>query len=363
MATRGVNTGERIHLDGSEGEGGGQILRTALSASLITGRPFEIVRIRARRKQPGLRPQHLACVRGAEAITGGAASSEGAQVGAERLVFEPAPVKAGDYLLEIGTAGSTPLLLQCLFYPLVLAGGGSLTLKGGTHLPHSPTYHYLSWIWAPTMAAYGLPVDLRLRYAGFYPKGAGEVSAHLLPRTEPPLRVELPARGTLQEVHVTSFVGGLSFDIAERQAKSAVALLRGKGIPSQVEKLPLPVTVSVGTSVFVRAQFEHTAAGFSALGERGRRAEEVGEDAASQLSAFMETAGALDEHLADQILVPAALLAGGLLGPVRGQTRFTTSRVTDHLLTNARVLERFFDVVVAVDAASGEVRVAARGEG
>ncbi|MBX5483595.1 MAG: RNA 3'-phosphate cyclase [Myxococcaceae bacterium] len=357
MAARGVTRGDFIHLDGSEGEGGGQILRTALSASLITGRPFEIVRIRARRRPPGLRPQHLACVRGAEAITGGVATSEGAAVGTDRLIFRPGPVKAGDYLLEIGTAGSAPLLLQCLFFPLALAGGGTLTLRGGTHLPHSPAYHYLSWIWAPTMAAFGLIADLQLRYAGFYPKGAGEVVARILPRREPPTRVDLPARGTLQEVHVTSFVAGLSSDIAERQARAALALLRGRGIPSQVEKLPLPATVAVGTTVFVRAQFEHTAAGFSALGARGRPAEEVGEDAARQLAAFMETAGALDEHLADQILIPAALLAGGILGPLRGETRFSTSRVTDHLVTNARVLERFFEVAIAVDAASGQVRV------
>lgn len=347
--------GEVVKLDGSEGEGGGQILRTALSLSLITGRPFEITRIRANRKPPGLRAQHLACVRGAEAISG--ATSEGASVGASELRFTPAPARAGDYLLEIGTAGSTPLLLQCLFFPLVLAGGGTLTLRGGTHLPKSPTYHYLCWIWAPTMAAFGLHAEMQLRAAGFYPKGAGEIVARIHQSADPaPERVELPARGTIHDVHVTSFVAGLPFHIAERQANAAVAHLREQGIHCEAEKLPMPATISVGSTVFVRAQFEHTAAGFSALGERGRPAEEVGRDAAEQLSDFMASGGALDEHLADQLLLPAALLAAGQLGPTRGSTRFTTSRVTDHLTTNARVLERFLPVAISIGA-DGEVHL------
>ena len=344
-----------VELDGSEGEGGGQILRTALSMSLITGRPFEITRIRAHRRPPGLRPQHLACVRGAEAISGG--RSEGAHVNAERLVFEPGPTRAGDYELDVGSAGSTPLLLQCLFFPLAVAGGGSFILRGGTHLPHSPTYHYLSWIWAPTVAAYGLGIDLQLRYAGFYPQGGGELHATVAPPGEAPSRVDLPARGTLRDVHVTSFVGGLPFHIAERQAKAAVTSLREHGIHCEAEKLPLPTMRSVGTTVFVRAQFENTAAGFSALGERGRRAEEVGQDAAAQMVDFMQSPGALDEHLADQILIPAALLAAGRLGAgTPGETLFTTSRVTEHLTTHARVLERFLPIRIEVSP-SAEIRV------
>lgn len=347
-------TDDLVLLDGSEGEGGGQILRTALSLSLITGRPFCIEKIRANRKPSGLRPQHLACVRGASAISDG--ESRGAAVGASELTFRPGRTRPGDYLLEVGTAGSTPLLLQCLFFPLALAGGGTLSLRGGTHLPHSPTWHYLSWIWAPTMAAFGLKSELQLVAAGFYPQGAGEIVARIPPPAAAPEKVDLPARGTLRDVHVTSFVGGLPFPIAERQASAATAVLREHGILCEVEKLPLKVTASVGTTVFVRAQFENTAAGFSALGERGVRAEDVGRDAASQLVAFMASAGALDEHLADQILVPAALLAAGHLGAHAGTTRFTTARVTGHLTTNARVLERFLPVTIAITEA-GEVTV------
>ncbi|MCP3103899.1 RNA 3'-phosphate cyclase [Myxococcus sp. K15C18031901] len=343
-----------VRLDGSEGEGGGQILRSALSLSLITGRPFHLTRLRARREPSGLRPQHLACVRGAEALGG---TSEGASVGASELSFTPSPVRAGDYLVEVGTAGSTPLLFQCLVYPLALAGGGRLTLRGGTHLPHSPSFHYLATVWQPVARAYGLPVQLTMPHAGFYPEGAGEMVAEVGAPQEPPLLVELPARGMLREVHVSSFVGGLPFGIAERQSRAAVVALRERGILAEAENRPLPVSRSTGTVTFVLAQFEHTIAGFTALGERGRPAEDVGREAGEELVRFMETGGALDEHLADQILLPAALLASGRLGPASpGTTRFTAARVTDHLTTHARVVERFLPVRVRVDGA-GAVEV------
>ncbi len=348
-------TTEPVVLDGGAGEGGGQILRTALSLSLITGRPFRIFDIRKNRTPPGLRAQHLSCVRGAELLGGGAGS--GAQVGSRELSFQPGTPRAGDYLLEVGTAGSTPLLLQCLFFPLALAGGGTLILRGGTHLPHSPTHHYLTFIWAPVMAAFGLKVELELRAAGFYPEGGGELFARVHPLGDAPSSVSLPSRGNLREVHVTSFVAGLPFHIAERQAKAASSSLREGGIYCEAEKLPLVSTRSRGSTVFVRAQFEHTCAGFSAIGERGRRAEDVGKDAAAQLLDFMASSGAIDEHLADQILLPAALLAAGTLGGAKGTTRFSTSRVTDHLTTNAQVLQRFLPVRIEVEP-GGEVTVA-----
>ncbi|QRK06588.1 RNA 3'-phosphate cyclase [Archangium violaceum] len=337
-----------VELDGSEGEGGGQMLRSALSLSLITGRPFHMTRVRAHREPPGLRPQHLACVRGAEAISGG--RSEGAAVGSSELRFEPEPVRPGDYVIEVGTAGSTPLLFQCLFYPLALAGGGSLTLRGGTHLPHSPSYHYVVGVWLPVTRAYGLHTSLRLMQAGFYPEGAGEFFAEVEPVRDPPSRVELPARGTLRDISVGSFVGGLPFSIAERQSRAAVAALRERGIYSHAENRPLPTTRSAGSVTFILAQFENTLAGFTALGERGRPAEEVGREAAEDLARFMESGGALDEHLGDQILLPAALLAAGKLGPASpGTTRYTTERVTEHLTTHARLIERFLPVRVTVE--------------
>lgn len=337
-----------IALDGSEG--GGQLLRAALSLSLITGRPFRLRGLRVNRTPPGLRPQHLACLRGAEAISGG--HSEGAQVGSDEVAFRPAPVKPGPYLLEMGTAGSASLLFQCLFYPLALAGGGELTVRGGTHLPQSPAYPYLGWIWLPTVEAYGFRASLQLIHAGFYPEGAGELRGVISPSVEPPERLSLPSRGTLQEVVVTSWVGGLPPEVAERQSRLAISALRERGIYAQAETLRLPTTRSSGGVVFVRAQFENTAAGFTGLLERTGKPEAAAQAAVDAFGHFMASPGALDEHLGDQILFPAALLAAGRLG---GQgdavSRFTVERVTGHLKTHARVLEAFLPVKVS---ASGE---------
>ncbi|MFL5319507.1 MAG: RNA 3'-terminal phosphate cyclase [Myxococcaceae bacterium] len=345
-----------IELDGSEGEGGGQILRTSISLSLITGQPFRIQKTRAKRSPPGLRPQHLACVRGAEAISGSA--SEGASVGASELVFHPKPVKSGDYLLEVGTAGSTPLLFQCLFFPLALAGGGTMVLKGGTHLTHSPSFHYLQGVWLPAMQAYGLSADLKLRYAGFYPEGTGEFRAEIPAPGPPPTLLDIPARGTLVDVEVRSFVAGLNFDIADRQSAAALSALRERGVVAQAENVPLPAMRSRGTVVFIRAHFENSFAGFTALGEKGLPAEKVGAAAAEEFKQFLAGHGALDEHLCDQILLPASLLAAGRLGKAEpGTTHFTADKITDHLTTNARVIEKFLPVKIETTEA-GSVRVA-----
>ncbi len=344
-----------VVLDGSEGEGGGQILRSALSLSLITQTPFTLRNIRAHRKPPGLRPQHLACVRGAEAISG--SSSQGAEVGASELTFTPGPVRPGEYLLEIGTAGSTALLLQCLYYPLALAGGGQLTLRGGTHQPHSPSYPYLAAVWAPMLARLGLTLELHLKEAGFYPQGGGEIRAVVSPPSPVDRGVNLPSRGTLQDMDVGSFIAGLGLGIAERQGAAALAVLREKGIYATTENLPLAARHSRGTAVFIKAQFEHSVAGFTALGDRGKPAEQVGREAAAQATAFMASGGAVDEHLGDQLLVPAALLAAGVIPGQRPvSSRFTPSEVTSHLTTNARILERFLPVKIEVGP-EGEVRV------
>ena len=162
--------------------------------------------------------------------------------------------------------------------------------------------------------------------------------------------MDLPARGMLQDITLSTFVGGLSFSIADRQSRAAEAALRERGLYSHTQNRAVPVTRSAGSVTFILAQFENTFAGFTALGERGRPAEEVGREAAEAVARFMESAGAIDEHLGDQILLPAALLASGRLGPASpGTTRFTAAKVTEHLTTHARVIERFLPVKVAVE--------------
>ncbi|MBU8894717.1 RNA 3'-terminal phosphate cyclase [Corallococcus sp. M34] len=336
---------EPVLLDGSESAGEAQHLRMALSLSLITGRPFRFTHLLARGEPPGLRPQHLAKIRGAEALGGGV--SDGALVGSTELSFTPGLVRPGDYVVELGPSGSAPELFLALFYPLALAGGGRLTLRGSTHLPWGASYPYLVSAWQPLAQAYGLPVQLSLKHAGFYPDGGGDFSAEVHPPQAPPLRVELPARGMLREVRVQACVGGVPFALAERQSRAAVALLRERGIHAEAENRPVPVTRSAGMAAFVLAQFEYTLAGFLALGERSRSPEDVGREAAAALADFMEAGGALDALLAQQVLLPAALLASGRLGQVTpGTTRFTVAGEREPLESQARIIERFLPVRV-----------------
>jgi RNA 3'-terminal phosphate cyclase (ATP) len=346
-----------IQLDGGAG---GQVLRTALTLALVTGAPFRVTDFRAGRPSPGLRPRHLALLRAAEAVGG---TAEGAMLGGAEVSFIPAPVRAGDYVLELGPTGSAPLVFQMLAFPLALAGGGTVRLRGLTHAPQGTSYHHLAWAWLPLVGAYGFRASLSLLQAGFSPDGVGEFRATVDAMGAPPLLVEVPARGTLQDVAVRALVGGLPFEVAGRATRAAVTALRERGIYCSAENLPLPVGRTAGSVLFVRAQFENTFAAFTVVGERGDAPDEVGIRAAGALSAFMETAGALDERLADQILLPASLLAAGALGDVEpGTTRFTTARLTPHLEATRTVVERFLPVAVTLEA-TGRVEVRRRPAG
>jgi RNA 3'-terminal phosphate cyclase (ATP) len=355
-----------IVLDGGAGEGGGQILRTALSLSAITAKPFAIHRIRHNRIKPGLRPQHREATRAAAALCG--AETDGVEVGSTRLEFRPGRrVEAGEYAFDIGTAGSTTLLFQTLCYPLALAGGPSqLTLRGGTHQKHSPSFHYLALVWAPALARLGFPVELALQAAGFYPEGGGEFTATV--RSSHPMPpLDLRHRGTLLEAEVISMVAGLSFEVAERQAARALRRLRDMGIAAEAQRVPVPARLSRGSHVLLVAAFERTRAGHGAISEKGRSPEAVADEAVDAFARFLEGRAAVDRYLGDQLLLPAALLAAGLVPPPPGivpATRYTVSAVTQHLTTNAEVIRRFLDVEIAVlgrEEEEGEVRVQPRG--
>jgi len=341
---------ELLRLDGSEGEGGGQILRSALALSVITRRPFEIFNIRARRKKPGLRPQHLACVKAAAKLS--RAELHGATIGSTNLRFVPRDLKPGSYRLEIGTAGSTALLLHTLYLPLALAGSRSvLTLGGGTHAPFSPSFHYLERQWAPFLGTLGIEVELTLASAGYYPEGGGEVRAKILPaRSISGLR--LTERGELERLEGISGISGLPRSIAHRQRDQALRRLRAAGLSAGIEVREFP---SRGKGTFLLLLSTHAGGGracYCALGARGKRAERVADEACDRLLAFLGTAGVVDEHLADQLLLPLAL--------AREPSEFTTPRVTGHLVTNARVIERFVDARIVVhgqEGAEGRVEV------
>jgi RNA 3'-terminal phosphate cyclase (ATP) len=355
---------EMVRLDGARGEGGGQILRSALTLSLITGRPFEIVNIRAKRPEPGLRPQHVACARGALAIS--ESKAEGVEKGSRAIVFRPGLVRPGDYLLDVGTAGSVSLLFQTLCFPLAFAGGPStLRLTGGTHVRSSPTFHYLSLVWEPQVRRLGYDLTLELLEAGFYPEGGGRIHARVQPHG-PPVAWDGRSRGMLVQAQVLSISTNLPLGIAGRQTERAMLRLRESGVYAEAENLPVPSRTSKGTMCMVVGVFERTTAGFGCLGERGKPAEKIGDEAAMPFCDFMASAGAVDEHLADQLILPLALAASGRQGGDGTVSRYTTRNITEHLVTNADVVGRFLDVEIAIFGRvgrEGEVRVAPRGKG
>jgi RNA 3'-terminal phosphate cyclase (ATP) len=357
-----------ILLDGGAGEGGGQILRTALSLSAITGRSFTVRRVRALRIKPGLRPQHREAVLATARLCD--ARVEGAEVGSDRVDFRPGrPVAPGSHAFDIGTAGSTALLFQTLCWPLALAGGPSqLTLRGGTHQLHSPTFHDLALVWCGAVARLGFRFELALQAAGFYPEGGGEMTAAIAPaHPMPPL--DLRQRGTLEQVEVVATVAGLPFTVAERVADRATRKLREIGIAADATNVPVPARRSSGNHLLIVASFARTRIGFGALGDRGQTPERAADEAVTAFRTFLEGGAAVDRHLGDQLLVPAALVAAGLVPPPPGivpATRYSVSAVSKHLLTNADVVKRFLDVEVAVlgrEEEQGEVRIQPRGAG
>lgn len=334
-----------IAIDGSMGEGGGQIVRSALTLSLLTGKAFTIFNIRAARATPGLRPQHLAAVSAAARISH--ATVEGARVGSQELSFAPGAIVPGRYHFDIGTAGATALVLQTVLLPLALAHGSShLTISGGTHVPWSPCYHYLDWHWRVLLARLGIPFALTLQRAGFYPEGGGAVEVHI-PGKARPRAITLTRRGTLRRLRGLSAVANLTTEIAERQRRQALrrldTLLPEAQAEIAIETFP---AYSRGTLLLLLAEFEQSQACFAALGARGKPAERVADEAVDAFAKFLHSDGAIDPWAADQLLLPLAVAAQ--------PAQLRTSAVTQHLLTNAEVIRYFLPLRIEVPGALGE---------
>jgi RNA 3'-terminal phosphate cyclase (ATP) len=340
-----------LTIDGSMGEGGGQILRSSLTLSLVTGTSFQIEGIRSGRKNPGLQPQHLRAV--AAAATVGGAAVAGADLGSTTLRFQPGRVKPGRYHFKIGTAGATSLVLQTVYLPLALAGHRSVVeIMGGTHVPFAPPFDYLEeqWLWA--LGLMGLSVQVTLVQAGFYPKGGGTIVAEVLPQEGRPIRpINLTYRGGLLEVVGRSAVANLPDAVGERQRRQAERRLAGAHIRHTIELVRLPAfgkcTVMRLTGRFGNAQSCHVT-----LGAVGKPAERVADEAVNDLFSHLDTEACLDRHLADQVLLPLALASG--------PSAFSTSKITPHLTTNAAVIQQFLPARIEVEPrvdGSGLVRV------
>lgn len=341
-----------LSIDGSHGEGGGQVLRTCLALSAITGRPVRIENIRAGRRKPGLRPQHLTGVRAAAKIC--AAKAEGAKLNAQVLTFVPgAAPQSGDYTFDVaqaakgGSAGSVSLILQTVLLPLALAEGTSkLTLRGGTHVSWSPAFDFIKRVYLPTLGQAGLKAKANIRKWGWYPLGGGEVQVTVQGSTEGALlALDRQQRGSLVRVRGLSASSNLPKHIRIRQERAALQALRSSGINARIDVVDAP-SKGQGTVVFVWAEFEHALAGFTSLGQRGKPAEQVAGDACEDLLDFVKGSSALDRYLADQLLLPLAV--------AKGTSRFTTERVTQHLLTNAWAINQFLPGCVQVEGEEGQ---------
>jgi RNA 3'-terminal phosphate cyclase (ATP) len=336
---------EMIEIDGSFGEGGGQILRTSLALSVLSKRSLTVHHIRAKRKKPGLGHQHLMAVQALARISG--AEVEGAAIGSQKLTFIPKEIRPGDYEFRIGTAGSVTLLLQALLPPLSLIERDSrLTLVGGTHVPWSPPFHYLSEVLLPTLRTMGMAMEARIEKWGWYPKGGGIVNVEMKPT--PNLKpIRLLERGSLKMIRGLSATSHLPKHVGERQRDEVLKRIDDElKVDAEIMVLRDVPSSGPGSFVFLVAESEEAVAGFSALGKKGKPAEEVAREAFYSLKEYLGPDGCIDSHLADQ-LVPFLALA-------RGTSAFTTTRITEHLLTNLSVIQHFSNVKITKSGEKGE---------
>lgn len=328
-----------IELDGAQGEGGGQILRTALTLSMITGLPFRLTNIRAKRPKPGLMRQHLAAVQASARIC--AASLSQAEAGSQTLTFSPGAIKGGDYTFTIGTAGSCTLVLQTILPALLYAeAASSVKISGGTHNSMAPPVHFLQRAYGRVLAQMGAKVDISLKRFGFYPAGGGEVVATVEPCTRLKI-VELMERGERRNGFAESFVAGVPASVATREL-GVIGLGMGWD-EAQLLHHALPGEQGPGNALLITLEHEHATEVFAGFGEKSVRAETVAKHLLQEVRDYIASGAAVGEHLADQLMLPMALAGGG---------RFTTTRLSQHALTNAEVISRFLPV--SFDLQEGE---------
>jgi RNA 3'-terminal phosphate cyclase (ATP) len=335
-----------LTIDGSHGEGGGQVLRTSLSLSALLGRDLRIVNIRAGRSKPGLAAQHLTSARAAAAVCG--ASLEGDRIGSMEIEFRPRELRGGRYQFEVGTAGAATLVMQTVLPALLFAPNSShVQVHGGTNVQWSPPHEYISEVFLPVIGEMGAEVALECLLPGFFPKGGGCIEARVQPLEHALTPLDWRERGGLRSLTAYSVAESrLPSHIVRRQIEAAREALGSAGVRALESR---PSSRCPGTSLVITASFDHGRAGFTALGRRGKSAEQVGQEAGGETARFLEGATSLDRHLADQLLLYAAI-AGG-------RTEFVTDGVTEHVRTNAWVIEAFIDVDITINESTGVVTV------
>ncbi|WP_394835473.1 RNA 3'-terminal phosphate cyclase [Pendulispora rubella] len=325
-----------LSIDGSMGEGGGQLLRSSLALSLLTSTPFQMTKIRAGRARPGLMRQHLAAVHAATEI--GRAHTEGAAMGSTELTFHPNGIRAGNYNFAIGGAGSTTLVFQTILLPLLLGGTepSNLTFEGGTHNPMAPPFDFLEKTFLPVLVKMtsGARVEIRLERHGFYPAGGGLWTATVHPATEHS-RLELVHRGEVRARHATALVAQIAPAVALRELDTLSNLLgwdRNACKPTMVRHSHGP-----GNALLATIESDNVVEVITGFGERGVRAETVAEGVAREVARYLAADVPVGEHLADQLLLPMALGAGGT---------FRTVKPSLHCLTQIELVKLFLGTAI-----------------
>lgn len=335
---------EWINIDGAQGEGGGQILRSALSLSMIGHKAVRFSRIRAGRQKPGLMRQHLTAALAASQICG--AQVEGAELGSTELSFIPGPIKSGRYEFDLGGAGSCSLVLQTLLPALwTQAEVSHVRLKGATHNPMAPTIDFLQQAWLPIMAKMGARAELQLKRYGFYPAGGGQIDVLVKPvnRWE---SLNLQHRGPSFGMKAEVLNAKLPDSVSQREL-AIVKQQMGWNDSQLIERL-LPEVHGFGNALLLHLSFEHLSELICAFGTKGKKSEAVAHEACQQALSYLASKAAVGEYLADQLLLPMALAGSG---------SFTTHKVTPHLKTNADIIQRFLPVNINIERLEGQFKI------
>ncbi|MDT7806398.1 MAG: 3-terminal phosphate cyclase [Acidobacteriota bacterium] len=329
-------------IDGSFGEGGGQIIRTSLALSLITGKPFRVRNVRARRERPGLQRQHLTAVTAAAAI--GTGKADGAHLGSKEFTFEPGAIQPGEYKFTIGTAGSTMLVLQAVLPPLMIADAPSLLLfEGGTHNVKAPPFEFIRKSFLPLINRTGPNVTVELQRYGFYPPGGGRFNVYVEP-AEKLRRLDLVERGAILSQRARALCVKLPVHVGEREL--AVASEQLGFMPDQLDLEESDNALSPGNVFTIDIESENLTEVFTGVGERGVRAEQVASCVVHEAQAYLDAGAPVGQHLADQLLIPMALAGGG---------SYTTATPSLHTTTNIEVIKKFLPVDITVTQLSEEV--------
>ena len=335
-----------VKIDGSWGEGGGQILRTSLTMGILTQKDFHITKIRANRSKPGLSHQHLAAINAATQIS--QSKVEGAELRSEELIFFPGKAEAGKYFFQVNTAGAMTLVLHTVFLPLAfLEEGSEIELKGGTHVPWAPCYEYIQHVWGAVFKTLGIEMEIELKQAGFYPKGGGIFTVRF-PSISKINPLDLLERPKLKKLQVLSILSNLPKHIAERELKTFQRQIGHLGLGDflETEICEYPA-FDPGNLLFLNAQFENGfCAGFTSLGKRGKTAEQVAKSLAKDFQKYHKKKQPVEEHLADQLLLPLIFS--------KETSQFCVSKITNHLLTNAHIIQLFCDAKIEIEGKEGE---------